>query len=384
MQSLGPTPSKHVRRRKVADLNEEQKQRKRNMDRQAQQSFRERSKAQIQVLEEEVETLRRQASENEDIWRHENARLRKEMRRLSQRLQQIGDLASSQAEPMLDLAQDRALYEPAPQLAESTTSPNSPESIIDTTPDTDCATNESQAAGRVVSDATANQGSQRHNNETHQASHFPAAGPQPAPSAPIIDQGNPLISGMHIERSDSPNAVPQMNQDIELPDYTSHVAASHVAASHVAASHVAASYQTMCADSILPGFFPPTPLSVQSLATHGAASITNQRREVYETTCDHSHRTCPFDHILVNHLESKRLDIARGESTISAIGPLQPDIAGIFHPEKAARSHQLSRMLVEMMLTFAHVNRLERVAFMYKIHKTMRVSDFSFGVRAYP
>jgi hypothetical protein len=362
MQSSGPTSSKHVRRRKVADLNEEQKQRKRNMDRQAQQAFRERTKAQIQELEEEVETLRYQASENEEIWRHENARLRKQVQRLSQRLRQIRDLASSQTEPMLDLTHDRAPPKAAHQQMEPVATANSPVSILETAPGS--AADESQVSEHVASNAAATEGSQRYNDDNHQVSHFPAAGQQPASSPSLVNPTNPLISGVDFQSSNSQTAAAQRNQDIELPDHT---------------MHLEATYETVCAASILPGFLPPTSLSAQSLAPHVTASTIKRRREIYETTCDHSHRTCPFDHILVNHLESKRLDIARGESLTNAIGPLQPDMAGIFQPERAARSHPLSRMLVEMMLTFAHVNRVERVAFMYKIHKTMRVSAFPIG-----
>lgn len=335
------------------------------MDRQAQQAFRERTKAQIQDLEEEVETLHRQANENEDIWRHENARLRKQVQRLSQRLRQIRDLTSNQAEPMLDVEQDRTVTEPAIQAMNSTANTHYPESIDDGAPDN--AENELHATDCTMVEETTDVLSHRYHDEGHQASQI-SSEMQQYPSDPRnFDGDSPSISAMNVASSVSQNGGPQMNQDGEPSNGMNHVSMAH---------------KTVSAESTFPTLLPPTPLSAQGTAPYVAVSITSQRRQVYEAVCDHSHRTCPFDHILVNHLESKRSNIAQGESISSAIGPSEPDIAGIFQPEKAARSHQLSRMLVEMMLTFAHVDRPERVAFMYKIHKTMRVSNVSVYLRA--
>lgn len=365
MQGSDPTLSRPSRRRKVADLNEEQKQRKRNMDRQAQQAFRERTKAQIHDLKEKVETLHRQASENGDTWRHENARLRKQVQRLSQRLREIRDLTGDLTEPMLDLEHNRMLIDSAAQTVHPATNATSPESIIDAVRDN--AADELLAADRPLSDATLDVVKHRHNDEGPGAPQIPSATQRYASCLQNVNQDSPLNSAMDVASSVSQNEAPHMNRGIEPSDDR---------------SHVATAYETINAGSILPAFLPPTPHSAQSIPPCVPPPITTLRREVYETTCDHSHRTCPFDHILVNHVELKRADIARGQSISSAIGPLEPDIAGIFQPEKAARSHELSRMLVEMMLTFAHVNRPERIAFMYKIHKTMRVSQISFDLRA--
>src|ERR1700761_1541840 len=94
MPTTTSNSSKHVRRRKIADLSEEQRERKRNTDRQAQQAFRERTKAQIQDLEDEIETMRRHSAESEAAWRSETMRLRERVRRLTYRLEQIKRLTT--------------------------------------------------------------------------------------------------------------------------------------------------------------------------------------------------------------------------------------------------------------------------------------------------
>lgn len=347
MQSSNATHSRPARRRKVADLTEEEKQRKRDMDRHAQQAFRERTKAQILDLEEKVETLHRQASEKEATWRHENTRLRKQVQRLSQLLREIRDLTGHFAEPMLDLEHDRMAIDSAAR-----TEHRSPESIIDAV--------QHNAAEHTSGDGTLDV------SKGPQAPQVPSATQRPASSLQHGSQDRSFRSAMHIASSSSQNEAPHMSQGMEPSDE----------------GHVEMACETIDERSTLPAFFPPTPHSAQSIPPCVPPPIITLRRGVHDTTCDHSFRTCPFDHILVSHVELKRADIAKGQSISTAIGPLELDIAGIFQPEKAARSHELSRMLVEMMLTFAHVNWPERVAFMYKIHKTMRVSQIFFDVRA--
>lgn len=364
MPDSSPAPRRPARRRKVADLNEEQKQRKRVVDRQAQQAFRERSKAQIQDLEEEVETLHRQASENEDIWRHENARLRKQVERLSQRLRQIRDLTGISAAASLDLAQEHSSGDSDTRMGHAVATSTPAEPTVDVAPDaaahglltTDCSM--SNAALDVIQNG--------HNDNEGVVTQLTSVTQRSFSRPRDIDQDSTMISAVEGENSFTQNELPQMNQGVEPSNI----------------SHVTTAYEPFTESSLLPVFL-ATPHSTHTAAAHIGPPVSIRRREVHDTTCDHSQRTCPFDHILVNYMEAMRASIARGEPVSSAIGPPEPDIVGLFQPERAAQSHQLSRMLVEMMLTFAHVDNPERLAFMYKIHKMMRVSGIPEPIRAY-
>lgn len=357
MPGSDTAPHRPIRRRKVADLNEEQKQRKRIVDRQAQQAFRERTKAQIQELEEEVEMLHRRASENEDVWRHENARLQKQVQRLSQRLRQIRDLTGNPVETLLESEQEFSQTESTARTVRPATTLTRAEPTIEVAPDN--ADNELLTTDRITNNATPDLIDHEQSDDRIDACQITSATQRSSLGPQDMDQDSALAPATGNSNSVSHNETSQMNQGVGPSDDI---------------SHVTTAYETIAATSMLPVFL-PSPYSTHSIAAYVSPPATIRRREVYETTCDHSQRTCPFDHILVNHTEAVRADIARGELVSSAIGPPEPDVAGLFEPEKAVRSHGLSRMLVEMMLTFAHVNHPERLAFMYKIHKMMRVSQ---------
>ena len=356
--------SKHVRRRKVADLNEEQRERKRNTDRQAQQAFRERTKAQIQDLEDELESMRQHSTENEEIWRAENARLRDKVRQLTRRLEHIQRLANgrldSQPEassPARTSPKDPQRTIPRPSDQQGSASPESTivvreaispaqslnhdlrDSIEPLLAPPETANN-AKSQMLVADDGLGHdiiEDSLRNATSTHQE---PTGNPFGSATAPTIPHmGNP--SGEH-------------GQDVLMSSYET-ISADRIAStpSHDLWMHQASS----SAHTMSPPFVQHSP---------------QYRREVHEVVCEHF-RTCPFDHILLDLVDARRALLSSGSRLEEAIGPAQADVAGLFQASKLLKSHQISRILVEMMHTFAHVNLPERAAFMYKIHKTLRV-----------
>jgi hypothetical protein len=89
----------------------------------------------------------------------------------------------------------------------------------------------------------------------------------------------------------------------------------------------------------------------------------------------HLSATCPLDHILLDFLSSRRLLVARGESTASVVGPPQPAISGLLNLDQITR-HPISRVMVDIVATFNDVNIQEKLGFLYLMHSTMRVSNF--------
>lgn len=56
------------------------------------------------------------------------------------------------------------------------------------------------------------------------------------------------------------------------------------------------------------------------------------------------------------------------------LGPEQPFVAAILHPELAATAHPISRVMAEVLSTFPKVDLPEKISFMYLMHGTMKVS----------
>jgi hypothetical protein len=355
--------SKHVRKRKIADLSEEQRERKRNTDRQAQQAYRERTKAQIQELEDEVESMRQNSAENEEIWRAENARLREKNRHLTLRLEQIQRLANGRLETLPETsgatkASPRAHQKSTPR-AFNPQSPESPGSMVivldgDTTP-------------------------QSPKNDLH--SDIPLLGAEDTenvPEAQMLAAGDGVVEE-DADASLRPASLVHQGAARDAFEPTTAIASSH--ADDPCGTHtqdvVMSSYETIPTDHLAatPGheqWLHQSSLSAHTMSPAFAQPSPQYRRKVHEVVCEHF-RTCPFDHILLDLVDARKVLLASGSMLDEVIGPAQADIAGLFQASKLVKSHQISRVLVEMMHTFAHVSLPERAAFMYKIHKTLRV-----------
>lgn len=365
MATTHSNSSKHVRKRKIADLNEEQRERKRNTDRQAQQAFRERTKAQIQDLEDEVETMRQNSVENEEIWRAENARLREKVRQLSHRLEQIQRLANTR----LDVCPESSKpTNPNPQLPQKATqglvggrSTGSPGSII-IVDEVDSSPQPLNPDLREAIEEVQGTGGNEYDEEHQMLARSDILGHEASGTSPHLPTTthqkvirHPFDAAAETPNSQNNESFAENTRDVLMTSY------DNPSAEHVAAT------------PSLDQWLPPGSHSAHTKSAAFVQHSPTYRREVHEVVCEHF-RTCPFDHILLNLVDARKLMLSSGSALEDALGPAQADISGLFQSSKLPTSHQISRVLVEMMHTFAHVNLPERAAFMYKIHKTLRVS----------
>lgn len=369
MPTTSSNSSKHVRRRKIADLSEEQRERKRNTDRQAQQAFRERTKSQIQDLEDEIETMRRNAAESEDAWRTENVRLRERVRQLTHRLEQIKRLTTGQldlgfgdTDPIMAGAE---VAEPDRRTRQTSDSPGSMIVVGGVAPSPQHAKHDllweteplKETTGTIQNDRVSPRKGSSH------------TGPGPSgllPHANPSMPSNALESPTALHSQDDAALGSEISQDVLMSSYDVILSPDH--ASVTQSLHQWLPHPSMSAHSTSPG-----------MMDHSL----QYRREIHEVLCEHPRPTCPFDHILLDLINARKLILSDGSSIDEAIGPSQADIAGLFDSQKVQLSHPISRILVEMMHTFGHVNLPERAAFMYKIHKTLRVSAFTETVPCY-
>ncbi|KAK5062650.1 hypothetical protein LTR84_004723 [Exophiala bonariae] len=361
MATAHSNSTKHARRRKIADLSEEQRERKRNTDRQAQQAFRERMKVQIQDLEEEVESMRRNATENDRAWKAENDRLRNQVRRLNAQLEQVRAMASRDYQPVLDLDNDHSMgnsedSEHRAQPDDSSAGAGSPDSTIEvrTGNPEPLSQGDDQPLHPELDLQPTNAGLEE--DSCGMTAIKPTSGTS---GRVLIDHG-----ASEVMPNDVRDNIVTIDPNLQI-DNTSDIL---LGACH-GTTPVGLRGPSL---PLTPWMLEPS-ASSHSMSPRSPGTGVHLRREVHDFVCQHE-RTCPFDHILVNLLDAQRLLLANGSPLDDAVGPLQADVAGLFYPEKAYRSHPLSRVLVEMMQTFAHVELPERAAFMYKIHKTMRVS----------
>lgn len=96
----------------------------------------------------------------------------------------------------------------------------------------------------------------------------------------------------------------------------------------------------------------------------------------------HSMPSCPLDHILADFWKSRSLQIAQGFSVDHAVGSQTIVVTALFEHNHAAGGPPLSVMLSEVLSTFPHPQRTEKLAFFYLMYQTMRVGPPSDMTRA--
>jgi hypothetical protein len=83
--------------------------------------------------------------------------------------------------------------------------------------------------------------------------------------------------------------------------------------------------------------------------------------------------TCPLDSLLLDFLRERRQLAAEGMSTATLIGPAYPSVSSILNPSRATQSHPLSKVVTDILATFADLNTLpEQVALLYIMFLIMR------------
>lgn len=92
----------------------------------------------------------------------------------------------------------------------------------------------------------------------------------------------------------------------------------------------------------------------------------------------HTTGTCPLDHILLDFIASRQDLAARGTPIYEVLGPDQACPLDILSPGSSSTTHAISRVMGETLATFPHVKLPEKMAFMYIMHRTTRVSQSQF------
>ncbi|KAL1632387.1 hypothetical protein SLS56_003629 [Neofusicoccum ribis] len=83
--------------------------------------------------------------------------------------------------------------------------------------------------------------------------------------------------------------------------------------------------------------------------------------------------TCPLDSLLLDFLAERHAQAAEGAPIKTLVGPLYPDFSYLLNPDKDDQSHPLSKVFTDILRTFPDISGLpERVAVLYIMFMLMR------------
>ncbi|KAH8677434.1 hypothetical protein BX600DRAFT_430782 [Xylariales sp. PMI_506] len=83
--------------------------------------------------------------------------------------------------------------------------------------------------------------------------------------------------------------------------------------------------------------------------------------------------TCPLDNLLLDFLHERRQRAAEGVPTQEIVGPRYPSVSSLLNPAQSQYSHPLSKVFTDILATFPGICTLpERVAVLYAMFLLMR------------
>ncbi|KAL2834560.1 hypothetical protein BJY01DRAFT_83820 [Aspergillus pseudoustus] len=359
-----PRNGSRVRRRpprKVSSLTAQQVQHKRDLDRKAQRALRQRVKSRMQDLEDDLTRAKSDCSVREQKMMEEIQLLREENRKLRSYLDSIGQFAiNGAAGENGALIDDAATPDPMPPVDDDEP-PLENEDSHEPLPYDRALPNQP-----TVPDRAANQ-TQGDGIEGHQLSWIrdPLDGPdtprgQPNTSVPPtyhnantslaqIDLPSPATEGSlsrvqtrHFMETPGPRDRHMDELPHALPESINAPSHSMLTPTWAAPLH--------------PTFYQP------SLST-GIASVLPK----------HTAATCPLDQILLDFILARRSMLAKGYSMDLVLGSPHPSLQAILYPgPPTPEVHDTSRVLGEVLTTFAHVALPEKLGFMFVMYRTMR------------
>ncbi|KAI1179660.1 hypothetical protein F4777DRAFT_574969 [Nemania sp. FL0916] len=87
----------------------------------------------------------------------------------------------------------------------------------------------------------------------------------------------------------------------------------------------------------------------------------------------HVAATCPYDNLILSFMYERRKLAAQGATPQEVVGPKYPSIKSLLNPHENIPSHPVSKVSTDILSKFSAVNRLpERVAVLYVMHRMMR------------
>ncbi|KAI9048041.1 hypothetical protein LZ554_007839 [Drepanopeziza brunnea f. sp. 'monogermtubi'] len=112
-----------------------------------------------------------------------------------------------------------------------------------------------------------------------------------------------------------------------------------------------------------------------SSGSHGSHNNSSPTLEVagYAAPTRNGPATCPLDTILLGFLADRQREAASGVETPRLVGPAYPSVSSLLNPDKAETSHPLSKVFTEILATFPAINTLpEKLAVLYLMFLVMR------------
>ncbi|KAJ9660716.1 hypothetical protein H2201_006795 [Coniosporium apollinis] len=330
--------------RGVANLTPEQLARKRANDREAQRAIRERTKNQIERLNNRIHELESQQPYNElqtvlrqkEAVQAENDDLRQRLASIMSIVQPVlgaqglNDLAAAERSPMalqppdLDRPQQH-LHAPAPH-------PHPPPVAAMA----DMETTNSQAESPSAASQTS----------TNRHWSFPGLAPTSHVRgyAPPFDQQD-----QHRDSIPQDMGYPQADERLGLP---------FLLGSNQHHSSGALNGTSPHATAPSPG--PARTSDRSALVAHSTLPLPIEA-------------TCPLDNLLIDFLAERHARAAEGASSKALVGPLYPNFSALLYPSGNVPSHPLSKVMTDILRTFPDVDSLpEQVAIVFIMFLIMR------------
>lgn len=115
------------------------------------------------------------------------------------------------------------------------------------------------------------------------------------------------------------------------------------------------------------------PLPHHSSPRSVSSPLAGQPSPAYTTPVRNIPPTCPLDSILLDFLHTRQSEAAQGVSKQRLLGPPYPSVSSLLNPEKSVYSHPISKVFTDILRTFPDISSLpEQVAVLYMMFILMR------------
>ncbi|CZT42188.1 related to bZIP transcription factor [Rhynchosporium secalis] len=119
--------------------------------------------------------------------------------------------------------------------------------------------------------------------------------------------------------------------------------------------------------------YSPRPYRSNSMSSHSGYPVPTQEMAGHAAPIRNGPPTCPLDNILLDFLHERQQQAADGMSTPKLVGPAYPSVSSLLNPSKAATSHPLSKVFTDILGIFPDLSTLpEKVAVLYIMFLVMR------------
>ncbi|KAL2066186.1 hypothetical protein VTL71DRAFT_2257 [Oculimacula yallundae] len=110
-----------------------------------------------------------------------------------------------------------------------------------------------------------------------------------------------------------------------------------------------------------------------SIGSHSGYPVAGSEMSGHAAPIRNGPPTCPLDNILLDFLHERQQQAADGVATPKLVGPAYPSVSSLLNPSKAATSHPLSKVFTDILSTFPDLSTLpEKVAVLYIMFLVMR------------